>query len=88
MSKKKYIPRAPKVGDVVRVRFWDHAENTNAGIQIAYGEVKSKNRHVMVLNAWRPEDDPGDDTEEKSHTTRFEIVVSTIVDCQVLTEMK
>lgn len=77
----------PKIGDVVHVVFWDHAENFGNALRFdAYGKITDKTNKAYVIHCWHYHDDldRARDSSPHHNETNFSIVRSAIESIKVL----
>ena len=70
-----------KVGDIVEVVFWDHAENSHDGMQfVCYGKITGSTRKAWIIHSWMYQDpiQRAGDSNVKDNENSFAIVKSAI----------
>ncbi len=75
-----------EVGDIVKITFWDHAENaSDAFLFDVYGMISKKTRQALIIDSWRYHDplDAAADTRDDNEN-RFAIVKKAIQSIEVL----
>ena len=83
---QKSSKRAPTVGDVVCITFYDHAENSKDAILFrVYGEVFDVTRLAYRLRCWGYVDDVERATGNPDNEHGYTIVKRAIKDIKVLT---
>ena len=82
----KHRKQSPLVGDVVKITFWDHAEQSDDALLFdVYGVLTKKTPQAYKIESWRyhdPLDKAGD--SNKDNENYFAVVRKAIVDIKVL----
>lgn len=52
-----------RVGSVIRVEFWDHADGEEPAVIEAFGRVRKVDRKAIVLVGWQPVDSESFESE-------------------------
>jgi hypothetical protein len=81
----KYRKERCKVGDTVRIRFWDHRKNdTDAKEYFAYGRVHHTTKRAITIDYWATIDPDDPDREPDNNTECHSLMRKVITELLVL----
>ena len=81
------MKKRPVIGDIVEIKFWDHAENSkDALLFVVIGRVSNITKRAYIVHAWQyvnATDKAADDND--ANELWFAIVKSAIDDIRIFT---
>ena len=80
-------PQRPKIGDIVQIVFWDHAESFHDAMQFeVIGKLTGSTRKAWIIHSWLYHDplQRAADTNAAENENKFAIVKSAIDSIRIL----
>lgn len=71
----------PQVGDVVRVEFWDHAENAEDAMYFkVYGEITKETKVAYKILSWGYVRDTDRAVDDNPHNEHYHVIVKKAIE--------